>query len=140
MNQPPRWYRPVTIIALLWNLMGCAAYLSDVMLTPEDVAKMSAGMQQLYASRSRWAVSATALAVWGGAIGSLALLLRRQWALPALGISLAGVVAQDVGLFLLTDTVKLAGPAVVVAQGLVLVVAIGLVFLARRASASGWNR
>ena len=35
---------------------------------------------------------------------------------------------------------KLAGPAVVVAQGLVLIVAIGLVLLARRASANGWNR
>lgn len=40
MTATPRWYLPVTILALLWNLFGCFAYLSDVMLKPEDVAQM----------------------------------------------------------------------------------------------------
>jgi hypothetical protein len=140
MNEPPKWYRPVALIALIWNLLGCVAYLSDVMLKPEDVAKMTAEMQELYASRSAWAVSATAIAVWCGALGSLGLVLRKAWAFPVLAVSLAGVVGQDVGLFVLTDTVRLAGPGVLVAQGLVLVVAIFLVALAKRASAFGWNR
>ena len=26
MSQAPKWYLPVTILALLWNLAGCAAY------------------------------------------------------------------------------------------------------------------
>ena len=51
MEQPPKWFLPVGIAALLWNLLGCAAYLSDVMLTPEDVAKMTADQQALYAAR-----------------------------------------------------------------------------------------
>jgi len=62
MTSPPKWYLPVTIFALLWNLLGCIAYLSDVMLTPEDVARMSVAQQSLYASRSAWAVAATAIA------------------------------------------------------------------------------
>jgi hypothetical protein len=41
MTTTPKWFLPVSIVALLWNAIGCAAYLHDVMLTPEDVSKMS---------------------------------------------------------------------------------------------------
>ena len=138
MNPAPKWYLPVVIVALLWNLLGCAAYLADVSLKPEDIAKMTPAQQELYASRPAWAVSATALAVWGGALGSLALILRKRWAVPVLALSLLGVIGQDLGLFLLSGAATAAGPVAFVLQGVVLVVAIGLVMLGRRASAAGW--
>ncbi len=62
METVPRWYLPVTIVALLWNLLGCLAYLSDVTATPEDVARMSAAQQALYAARPSGAVAATVVA------------------------------------------------------------------------------
>jgi hypothetical protein len=138
MNKAPKWFLPVAGVALLWNLVGCAAYLSDVMLTPDDVAKMDAAQQALYASRPAWAVAATAVAVWGGAAGCVGLLLRRRWALPLLLASLAGLVVQNLGLFVLSDAASLAGPGVVALQGMVMLIAIGLVLLARRAIARGW--
>lgn len=138
MNKAPKWYMPVAIVALLWNLIGCAAYLADVTLTPEDVAKMSAAQQALYNSRPAWAVAATAIAVWGGAAGCVGLILRRRWATPLLIASLAGVIVQDIGLFGMTDVVAQEGPKVLVLQGLVLLIAIGLVLLARKATARGW--
>lgn len=138
MNAVPKWYLPITILALLWNLMGCAAYLSDVMLTPDDIARMPAAQQALYAARPAWAVAATAIAVWAGAAGCIGLIWRKRWATPMLVASLLGVIVQDVGLFALSG-VALQGAAVVTAlQGLVLLVAIGLVVLARKASARGW--
>ena len=106
MNQLPKWYFPVTIAALLWNLMGCGAFMSDVLLTAEDVAKMSADQQAIYASRPTWAVAATGVAVWGGALGSLGLILRRRWALPLLSASLIGLVVQDVAMFVLSDVLQ----------------------------------
>jgi uncharacterized membrane protein YjjB (DUF3815 family) len=138
MNKAPKWYMPVAIAALLWNLIGCAAYLADVTLTPEDVAKMSAAQQALYNSRPAWAVAATAIAVWGGAAGCVGLILRRRWATPLLIASLAGVIVQNIGLFGMTDVVAQEGPKVLVLQGLVLVISIGLVLLARKATARGW--
>lgn len=138
MTATPRWYLPVTILALLWNLLGCFAYLSDVMLKPEDVAQMTAAQQALYAARPTWAVAATAIAVWGGAAGCIGLIWRKRWATPLLMASLAGLVIQDIGLFVLTDAVKLGGPVVLVLQSLVMLIAIGLVLLARKASAQGW--
>ena len=138
MTTLPKWYRPVAVTAFIWNLLGCAAYLADVMLTPEDIAAMPPETQALYASRAAWAVSATAIAVWGGALGSLGLILRKRWATPVLMASLAGVVVQDVGLFLVADAAALAGPTAMVLQGLVLAVAVGLVLLGRKAAERGW--
>lgn len=138
MNAAPRWFRPVAIAALVWNLLGCLAYLSDVTRTAADVAKMTAAQQALEAARTAWAVAATALAVWGGAAGCLGLILRKRWANPLLLISLLGVIVQDIGLFGLTDAGRQAGPAVIGLQGMVLVIAVALVGLGRKAGANGW--
>jgi len=136
MEKAPKWYLPVSILALLWNLLGCAAYLSDVMLTPEDIAAMDAAQRALYESRPAWAVAATAVAVWGGAAGSLGLILRKRWASLLLELSLAGVIVQDIGLFLLSGVNP--GTAVLAMQGVVLLIAIGLVVLSRKAIARRW--
>jgi hypothetical protein len=136
MTTRPKWYLPLTILALVWNLIGCAAYLSDVMLTPEDIAAMDQTQQALYNSRPVWAVAATALAVWAGAAGCIGLILRKGWSLPLLVVSLAGVIVQDIGLFVLSGVD--AGPAVMGMQAMVLLIAIGLVFLARKAIARRW--
>jgi hypothetical protein len=138
MTERPKWFLPVSILALVWNLMGCAAYLSDVMLTAEDIAAMDATQQALYNSRPAWAVAATAVAVWGGAAGSLALILRKHWALPLLIASLLGVIVQDIGLFVLSGVN--AGTAVMAMQAFVLLISFALVFLARKAIARGWIR
>jgi hypothetical protein len=128
----------VAVVSLLWNLLGCAAYLADVTLKPEDVAKMPPAQQELYASRPRWSVAATATAVWGGAAGSLGLILRKRWSYPLLVASLVGVIVQDVALFGSTRVATTGGPVVIPLQAFVLAVAIALVALARTASRRGW--
>lgn len=139
MNAKPKWYLPVAILALLWNLAGCAAYLMDVMRTPEDVAQMSAALQALYAARPAWAVGASAIAVWAGLAGCVGLVMRKRWATPLLIASLAGVIVQDLYLFVLNGAaVAQAVPGAFVMQGIVLLIAIALVVLARKAAAQGW--
>ena len=139
MNPTPKWYLPVAIIALLWNLIGCAAYLHDVMLTAEDIAMLPTDQQALYAARPAWSVAATAVAVWAGALGCVGLIMRRRWATPLLIASLAGVILQDVSLFVVGSKVAVPSAAFIL-QGLVLMIAIGLVLLARKAAAQGWLR
>jgi hypothetical protein len=135
----PKWFVPTASIALLWNLLGCAAYLSDVMLKPEDVAKLSAAQQAAYAARPAWSIAATAIAVWLGAAGSLGLIMRKRWSAPLLWVSLAGVIAQDVWLFVLNSSMAGATTVAFVLQGLVLVIAIGLVLLARAGASRRWT-
>lgn len=139
MNKPPRWFYVVAVIALLWNLLGCVAFIGDLRLTAADIAQMPAEHQALYAARPAWAVAATAVAVFGGVLGCIALLLRRKWALPLFVISLIGILVQDFGLFVLAKAATLADPVVVLLQSVVLIVAIGLIVLSRKANAIGWS-
>jgi hypothetical protein len=136
MAASPKWLRPVAVVALIWNLLGCAAYLADVTLTPADVAKMTPDQQALYAARPAWAVGATAVAVWFGAAGSVGLMLRKKWSVPLLLASLAGLIVQDAALF--GFAASKVGPLAVVLQLLVLIIAIGLVMLARKGTRQGW--
>jgi hypothetical protein len=80
---------------------------------------------------------ATAVAVLGGALGCVGLIMRRRWATPLLIASLVGVVLQDISLFAMSGKAAVPSAAFVL-QGLVLLIAIGLVLLARRAAARGW--
>jgi hypothetical protein len=138
MNGSPRWFRPVAVVALLWNLLGCVAYLVDVTISPERLSKMTAAQQAWYAARPAWAVAATATAVWFGAAGSLGLVLRKTWATWLLVLSLVGVIVQDLWLFVISGAATQAGAVTFITQGLVLVVAVALIALARRGTAQAW--
>lgn len=137
MNAPPRWLRPVAVVAVLWNLLGCFAFLSDLSMSPDAAAGLDATQRALMESRPGWAIAGTALAVFGGALGSLGLALLRRWATPLLTASLVGVLLQDAG-FAVAGIWP--GAAVVGLQALVLLVAIALLLLARRAQGRGWLR
>lgn len=134
----PTWFKVVAAVALLWNLLGCVAFFSDLRLSAEDLAKLPETQQALYAARPGWAVAATAVAVFGGVLGCVGLLLRKKWAFPVLVLSLLGILVQDFGLFVLADGASLAGPVVVAMQVVVLAVGIGLVSLSRKGIARGW--
>jgi hypothetical protein len=140
MDKLPKWFVATAVIALLWNLLGCFAFVSDLRLSPEDIARLPEAQRALYDARPGWAVVSTALAVFGGLLGCIGLLLRKKWALPVFIASLVGIVVQDFGLFVIAGGTRTAGPTAVVLQGIVLLVGIGLVLLSRRGIASGWLR
>lgn len=137
MNAPPKWLRSVAVAAVLWNLLGCLAFLSDVLMGADDVARLDATQRALHESRPAWAIAGTALAVLGGTLGSLGLALLRRWAVPLLAVSLAGVLLQDAG-FALAGIWP--GAVVVGLQGFVLAVAVALLLIAMRARRRGWLR
>jgi hypothetical protein len=135
MNNPPKWFVPVAVVALLWNLIGLAALAMDAMADP---AALTPAQQALIASTPLWAKIGSWVGVGAGTLGSLGLVLRKGWAVMLLTISFAGVIVQDVWLFLLADVSSAYGSAPLVMQGIVLLIAIGLVSLARSARAKGW--
>jgi len=139
MKTSPTWFKLVAVVALLWNLLGCTAFMADWLMTPADIAQLPEAQQALYAARPGWSVAATAVAVLGGVLGCIGLLLRSRWAFLVFVLSLVGIVVQDVGLFVLVDrALSVVGPVAVVMQSVVLVVGIGLVWLSRKGVARGW--
>ena len=138
MTQAPKWFRAAAIIALLWNILGCLAFVADLQLKPEDIAKLPEAQQALYASRPAWSVAATAIAVFGGTLGCIGLILKRKWAFVLLLLSLLGILGQDIAMFVLANAAEAAGSFAIVLQSVVLIVGVWLVLLCRKAMASGW--
>jgi len=120
-----KWFYPVLVLALLWNLMGLFVFWTDATMTPEQVAAMPAAMQDVYNSRPLWSVLSTAAAVIGGTLGTVLLLLRLPLAMPLLIMSLAGVILQDVSFAVQPAARALIDQTVIMLQGLVLLVALG---------------
>jgi hypothetical protein len=136
--KPPLWFTLLAGLALLWNLAGLLAVVADLRLSAADIAALPAEQQAMYAARPLWSVVASVVAVAAGTLGCLALLLRRRWSLALLYLSLAGVLLQDIGIFLVAGAARTGNPVPLVLQSLVLVIAIGLIALARRATARSW--
>jgi len=78
---------------LLWNLFGCAAYLMDVMMSDEAYADAyGAAMAAVRDKYPMWSYAAYAIAVWGGLIGAVLLLLRKKLSVTLFIISLVAAV------------------------------------------------
>ena len=82
---------------LAFNLMGCANLLSQ--MNADRVASMPEAYRAMVESRPAWATGAFAVAVFGGALGGVLLLLRKPVAFHAFIASLVGAVAAQVPFF-----------------------------------------
>ena len=136
--KPPMWFWIVGVIALIWNGLGVNAYLAQAYMTAEDLAALPEAEQGLYADYPAWATAAFAIAVFGGAIGSLLLLLRKKLAHIVLLVSLIGIVVQMVHSLFIGKAMDVYGPGAIVMPILVLAIGIGLVVLAKKGTANGW--
>jgi len=97
-------FKIIAIVALIWNLMGVFAYLAQVYSSDKAKALRPQAEQDFLAHAPAWYTSAFAIAVFAGALGSLALLMRKSLAKTLLLISLLGVLAQSVyNFFIQTD-------------------------------------
>tara|TARA_B110000093_G_C12900377_1_gene380136 strand:+ start:545 stop:937 length:393 start_codon:yes stop_codon:yes gene_type:complete len=80
----------VAIAGLIWNLMGSMNYIMQT--NPETVAQMPNVYQMIINGRPSWATAGFAIAVFGGSVGCILLLLRKNVAVPVFMLSLAGIV------------------------------------------------
>jgi len=138
LKKPPVWFWVVSVSALLWNLLGVGAYLNDAFMGAEGLAKLTQDQRLLYESRPAWVTGAYAIAIWGGAIGCIALLLRKKWASTVLLISLIGILAQNIYQFFMSNTFEVLGSMAMLLPILVILIAISLVWFANWAEKKGY--
>ncbi len=81
-------------IGLIFNLMGCMNYISQ--MSAENVASMPDVYRVIVENRPAWGTGAFALAVFGGSLGCLLLLLRKSVAVYVFIVALVGVVVAQV--------------------------------------------
>ncbi len=128
----------VSVLALLWNLLGMAIFFMQINMPAETLAAMPAEQRALYESTPVWVDGAFAVAVFGGALGSAMLLMRKRLALPLLALSLLGVLVQMGYTYLMTPAFRVYGASGAILPALLVLIALFLVGFARRSLARSW--
>ena len=138
-SKTPVWFWIIGVLALLWNLMGVMNYLGRAFMKEALKTEMTPAQIELMENTPAWVTAAFAIAVWGGAIGCIGLLLRKKWAKSAFGISLLGVLVQTGYGFFMTNATEVYGQTeAVIIPVMVITIAIILVFFARLAERRTW--
>ena len=131
--KPPVWFWIISIAALVWNGMGVMVYLTRAFATDEMISQMTPEQQaQFNVEYPAWVTAAFALAVFCGALGSLALLLRKKWAYQLLVVSAVAAIAQHIYYFMNVEMASMVMPIMVI------VVCIFLIWFSKNSIAKNW--
>lgn len=134
----PRSLAIVAIAALAWSLIGVAMFVMQVSLGPDDLAAMPEARRSIYEASPAALDVAFGIAVFAGVLGAIGLWMRRHWAVALLLVSLLAVAAQMLMAYAMTPAWRVLGPSGAVLPVVLVVVAFGLWWYARRARALGW--
>ena len=132
-NKPPVWFWIIAVVALIWNAMGIVAYLIQAYMTDEMIAALPEEQQaEFLIEHPTWYTAAFALAVFSGALGCIALLLRKKWAFMLFLISFICATIQQVYLLLTIEDINPVMPLMII------IVCAFLVWFTKMATAKGW--
>ena len=136
-NKPTTSFSIIGIVALIWNLMGVFAYLQQAYMTAEDLAALPLDQQALYENVPAWVTAAFALAVFGGALGCILLLLRKKLATFVLIISFISILAQMSYNFFISKAMEVYGPGEMIMPAMVIIVGAFLVWYSKKMQTQG---
>ncbi len=94
--------------------------------------------QELWSATPTWAVIAFGAAVFGGALGCIALLIKNGWAASFFMVSLAGIIVQNIHSYFVSNSWEVFGPGGAIMPIMVIIVAVLLIMLANKAKANNW--
>ena len=134
---PKKSFWVISILALLWNLMGLAAYIGMSFMTAEMAAE-SYGQEfaDIFATKPAWATGAFAIAVFAGLLGCIGLLMRKKWARPLFIISLLGIIIHNIW-GVMAGTLSVIGTFDKVMTIAVMAVAVFLIWFTRQKITQG---
>lgn len=128
----------VGVVALLWNAIGALDYVMTQTRNPQYMAAFTQQQLDYFYGFPAWLVAAWAIAVWGGVLGAVLLLLRRRLAVPVFLVSLVAMVITTVHNFLLSNGLEVFSDTFSkVFTALIFVVAVALYFYARSLANKG---
>ncbi|GLX80025.1 hypothetical protein tinsulaeT_33650 [Thalassotalea insulae] len=134
----PKWFLVLSILALIWNMLGLMAFISHVMMTPEMIAELPEAQQSLYQDTPIWATLAFALAVFSGTSGCIFLVLKKAFANVLFVASLIGILLQNYYTFFVIDSISALGLSSLIMPLLVLTIAIALILMTSKAEQKQW--
>ena len=136
ITKPTPLYWLISIVALFWNLMGIIAYLGQAYIS-DDALKMLPEENQLYFSNvPAWVTAAFAVAVFGGFLGAIGLIIRKKWAYFLFVISFLALAAQHVYNFFIQNYIEMTGSQMILPI-VTFIVALFLIYFSKQKSQQG---
>ena len=137
-TKPPVWYWIVSALAFIWNIMGAMQYIGQAYMTDSFKAQYSAEELAIFDNLPAWYTAAFAIAVWGGVVGCIGLLLKKKWAKLAFLASLIGIIVQMIYNLLISEASITYGPFVIAMTAMIPLIGILLLLLSKKAITRGW--
>lgn len=101
----------ITVVALLWNILGVASFFAHTFISEESLANLPTAERELYGDYPLWTTVVFAIAVFGGLLGSIGLGMRQKWAKTAFIISLMAIIPQMIHNVFFTKSMDVYGPS-----------------------------
>jgi hypothetical protein len=127
----------VGILGLLWDSAGAFDYLMTQTQNESYMSQFTPEQLEFFYGFPTWVVVFWALAVWGGVLGTLLLLLKRRPAVPVLLGSFLAMIVTSIHNYFLSNGFEVQGGAGLVFSALIFVLALGLWFYARSMAQRG---
>jgi hypothetical protein len=134
----PVWFWVIAGIAVVWNLMGVYAYWMDATMTEEALSALPEAERNLRAATPAWVTGAYAIAVFCGLLGSVALAVRKNWAVPLFGVSFVAVVVQMGFVLFGMNAISILGASAAVFPVIIFLIAAFLAWFSMDAKKKGW--
>jgi len=131
-------YWIIAVFALVWNLIGVAFWYLQVTMSAEQLALMTAPQRQVYEGTPGWINIAFAVAVFGGVLGALGLLMKKRWASTMFLLSLVALMVQIIGAYVVTPAWVAYGAAGLAMPVVLVVIALFLWWYSGKAKGRGW--
>ena len=143
MNESPRrlvpvWYWGVAVVAILWNLMGCAAFAAELFAQEALMESMTDPQKAWVRSIPTWIYFVYGVAVAAGVAGSIGLAVRKGWSVWLFAISLVAVLVQMIYTMVIAGGLQATGAGGAVMPALVIVLAALFLWFSWFARGKGW--
>ena len=136
--KPPVWFWVVSVVALLWNIMGVFNYLNQAYNKEAMLEGLEQAQREVFEGIPAWATATFAIAVFSGLFASIALLLRKKWAKPLFTISLIAAVAQFINWLFLSNTIEAFGSSAYIMPIIVVIIGVYLILFSKKGIQNGW--
>jgi len=128
----PHWsFWVICIVALVWNVMGSINFVMQT--NPEMVSNYPEAAQSLIASRPLWATITFSIAVFGGVLAEILLLLKKSVAYYLFVASFLGALITNIHTFQVSGAVDIW-----VGSLMSLIIAAFLIWYSKLAKRKSW--
>lgn len=136
-NKPKFSFWLIGVLALLWNLLGSYAYVNQAYQTEAFTSMYTPEKLEFLNSAPAFITAAFAIAVFGGFLGSVALLLKKKISGLLFLLSFLGVFIQFVGNLVREKSTEIFDTSEWIMAAVTLIISFFLVWYARKSTNEG---